>query len=86
MDPNYKFADNVLDVVENGISTKSIDDFISQFSSGLGVNTLQQEGYSKIEAQRIINGANIIKEANKNGVNLTGGIDGLFKTTKLSED
>jgi hypothetical protein len=40
MDPNYKFADNVLDVVENGISTKSIDDFISQFSSGLGVNTL----------------------------------------------
>lgn len=86
MDPNYKFADNVLDVVENGISTKSIDDFISQFSSGLGVNTLQQEGYSKIEAQRIINGANIIKEANKNGVNLTGGIDGIFKTTKLSED
>nr|DAR76500.1 MAG TPA: hypothetical protein [Caudoviricetes sp.] len=29
MDPNYKFADNILDVVENGISTKGINDFIS---------------------------------------------------------
>lgn len=86
MDPNYKFADNILDVVENGISTKGINDFISQFSSGLGVNTLQQEGYSKVQAQRIINGTNIIQEAYRNGVNLTGGIDGLFKTTKLSED
>lgn len=86
MDPNYKFADNILDVVENGISTKGINDFINQFSSGLGVNTLQKEGYSKIQAQRIINGANIIQEAQRNGVNLSGGIDGLFKTTKLTED
>nr|DAT46366.1 MAG TPA: hypothetical protein [Caudoviricetes sp.]DAU59337.1 MAG TPA: hypothetical protein [Crassvirales sp.] len=48
MDPNYKFADNILDVVENGVSTKTINEFINQFSSGLGVDTLQKEGYSKL--------------------------------------
>ena len=86
MDPKLTFSDSVLDIVENGVSTKTITEFINQFSSGLGTDTLQQQGYSKIQAQRISNGINIIQEAQKNGVNLTGGIDGLYKTTKLSED
>ena len=86
MDPNLTFSDGLLDIVENGVSTKTITEFINQFSSGLGTDTLQQQGYSKIQAQRISNGINIIQEAQKNGVNLTGGIDGLYKTTKLSED
>ena len=86
MDPKLTFSDSVLDIVENGVSTKTITEFINQFSSGLGTDTLQQQGYSKIQAQRISNGINIIQEAQKNGINLTGGIDGLYKTTKLSED
>ena len=86
MDPKLTFSDSVLDIVENGVSTKTITEFINQFSSGLGTDTLQQQGYSKIQSQRISNGINIIQEAQKNGINLTGGIDGLYKTTKLSED
>lgn len=86
MDPNYKFADNILDVVENGVSTKTINEFINQFSSGLGVDTLQKEGYSKLQAQRIINGIDIIQEAQQQGVSLTGGLDGIYKTTKLTAD
>lgn len=86
MDPKLTFSDSVLDIVENGVSTKTITEFINQFSSGLGTDTLQQQGYSKIQAQRISNGINIIQEAQKNGINLTGGIDGLYKTAKLSED
>ena len=86
MDPKLTFSDSVLDIVENGVSTKTITAFINQFSSGLGTDTLQQQGYSKIQSQRISNGINIIQEAQKNGINLTGGIDGLYKTTKLSED
>ena len=86
MDPKLTFSDSVLDIVENGVSTKTITEFINQFSSGLGTDTLQQQGYSKIQSQRISNGINIIQEAQKNGINLTGGIDGLYKTAKLSED
>lgn len=86
MDPKLTFSDSVLDIVENGVSTKTITEFINQFSSGLGTDALQQQGYSKIQSQRISNGINIIQEAQKNGINLTGGIDGLYKTTKLSED
>ena len=86
MDPKLTFSDSVLDIVENGVSTKTITEFINQFSSGLGTDALQQQGYSKIQSQRISNGINIIQEAQKNGINLTGGIDGLYKTAKLSED
>ena len=86
MDPKLTFSDSVLDIVENGVSTKTITEFINQFSSGLGTDALQQQGYSKIQSQRISNGINIIQEAQKNGINLTGGIDGLYKTNKLSED
>ena len=86
MDPNLTFSDNILDIVENGTSTEAIAKFINQFSSGLGTDTLQQEGYSKVQAQRITNGLDIIQEAQKHGINLTGGIDGLYKTTKLTED
>ena len=86
MDPSLTFSDGLLDIVENGVGTKKITEFINQFSSGLGTDTLQQQGYSRVQSQRITNGINIIQEAQKNGVNLTGGIDGLYKTTKLSED
>ena len=63
MDPKLTFSDSVLDIVENGVSTKTITEFINQFSSGLGTDTLQQQGYSKIQSQRISNGINIIQEA-----------------------
>ena len=86
MDPNLTFSDGLLDIVENGVSTKTITEFINQFSSGLGTDTLQQQGYSRVQSQRITNGINIIQEAQNNGINLTGGMDGLFKTTKLTED
>lgn len=86
MDPNLTFSDGLLDIVENGVSTKTITEFINQFSSGLGTDTLQQQGYSRVQSQRITNGIDIIQEAQKNGINLTGGMDGLFKTTKLTED
>ena len=86
MDPSLTFSDGLLDIVENGVGTKKITEFINQFSSGLGTDTLQQQGYSRVQSQRITNGINIIQEAQKNGINLTGGIDGLYKTTKLSED
>lgn len=86
MDPNFTFSDNILDIVENGASTEAIIKFINQFSSGLGTDTLQQQGYSKVAAQRVVNGLDIIQEAQKNGINLTGGIDGIYKTTKLTED
>ena len=86
MDPSLTFSDGLLDIVENGVSTKTITEFINQFSSGLGTDTLQQQGYSRIQSQRITNGINIIQEAQNNGINLTGGTDGLFKTTKLTED
>ena len=51
MDPSLTFSDGLLDIVENGVGTKKITEFINQFSSGLGTDTLQQQGYSRVQSQ-----------------------------------
>lgn len=84
-DPKMKFADGLLSIVDQGVSTKTIYSLINDFSSNLGTDKLTKEGYSKIEANNITNGLEILKEAHNNGIDTTGGLDGLFKSTNITE-
>lgn len=58
----YTFDISLLDIVENGIGSIKIDEYIRNLMMTLGTSELQQQGYSVQDQNEIVAGLNVIKE------------------------
>lgn len=82
---------DLIKTVANGVGTNTISKFIEDRLSNLGSDKLEREGYSKTEANKIVDGLNYLQQAASTvgdaslavGAPMT--IDGIYKYTTLSE-
>lgn len=72
------FQNGVLNIVQNGISFKSVADVINTIASNLGTSTTSQEGYTTKEGNQIAQGIAALKNA---GI---GTMNGVYKTSFTS--
>lgn len=69
------FQNGVLNIVQNGVSFKSVSEVINAIASNLGSSTTSQEGYSTKEGNQISQGIAALKNA---GV---GSMNGVYKVS-----
>lgn len=82
---------DLIKTVANGVGTETISKFIESRLSNLGKDKLEREGYSRTEANKIVEGINYLQQAAATvgdaalaqGAPMT--IDGIYKYTTLSE-
>ena len=88
--PQYKFNNNLLDIVNNSTSTKEISDTISYFTSSLGSSENTLSGYSVKDQKQIQGGLEILKAAaDKYGeqtVMNALNFDGVYKNKVFTSD
>lgn len=88
--PQYKFNNNLLDIVNNSTSTKEISDTISAFTSSLGSSENTLSGYSVKDQKQIQGGLEILKAAaDKYGeqtVMNALNFDGVYKNKVFTSD
>lgn len=88
--PQYKFNNNLLDIVNNSTSTKEISDTINAFTSSLGSSENTLSGYSVKDQKQIQGGLEILKAAaDKYGeqtvINALN-FDGVYKNKVFTSD
>lgn len=88
--PQYKFNNSLLDIVNNSTSTKEISDTISYFTSSLGSSENTLSGYSVKDQKQIQGGLEILKAAaDKYGeqtVMNALNFDGVYKNKVFTSD
>lgn len=88
--PQYKFNNNLLDIVNNSTSTKEISDTINAFTSSLGSSENTLSGYSVKDQKQIQGGLEILKAAaDKYGeqtVMNALNFDGVYKNKVFTSD
>ena len=89
-DPTLASNDNLLNIVNNGIGIKQVNELINNAISKIGTDTNTKEGYTAKDQGQIISGVNILKEAISRGLMSEDGseisIDGLYKAKIINED
>ena len=85
----YKYAgdSSIVQMVANGTGMKAINTYISGALSNLETSSTTTEGYTKITKtpKVAIEGSKILQELASKGYDLTGGLEGLYKTKVISE-
>ena len=88
--PQYKFNNSLLDIVNNSTSTKEISDTINAFTSSLGSSENTLSGYSVKDQKQIQGGLEILKAAaDKYGeqtVMNALNFDGVYKNKVFTSD
>lgn len=88
--PQYKFNNNLLDIVNNSTSTKEISDTINAFTSSIGSSENTLSGYSVKDQKQIQGGLEILKAAaDKYGeqtVMNALNFDGVYKNKVFTSD
>ena len=85
--PDLVFNNNILSVIQNGISMEQVTKMIQDIVKELGTSESTKEGYTNIKNKQILDGINILKEAAKNGA-WTGdemSVDGLYKNKLITK-
>lgn len=87
---DFSFDNRVLDVVSNGIGEQKITEMIQRSLNGIGTSNLEKIGYTQKQAENIIGGLELLKEAHNEGLfndpNDLTPIDSLHKLGYTSND
>lgn len=91
LQPENAMNIDLIKTVANGVGTNTISKFIEDRLSNLGHDKLEREGYSRTEANKIVDGLNYLQQAASTvgdaalavGAPMT--IDGIYKYTTLSD-
>lgn len=84
--PTMAFQDSVFDTVQKGVTMKQVTDFIKTFAEGLAHQKVEYDGYTSVENGQIKQGMQLLKDAEKLGINLQMGEDGIYKITGATQD
>lgn len=93
-DPSFAFKNDLLDVVSNGIGQAKVTEMIQKALSGIGSDTLQNQGYTAKQSDNITKGISILSDLIKEGKtqdqiwgdNGLLSLDGIYKTNSLTSD
>ena len=81
-DPKQAFNNEVLGIVSNGIGEKKVTEMLLQVATGLGKETLKQEGYSEKSGNAILAGMGALQSLYEQGMT----VDGLYHQDYVTED